>query len=95
MFLHVNEATYISDYKLKLKFNNDEVKKVDLKDELYGEIFEPLKDKQFFKDFFISHNTIEWKNGADFAPEFLFEIGKKYNKYEETNVIFSFYKFDV
>ena len=76
MFLHVDEATYISDYQLKLKFNNSEVKKVDLKDELYGEVFEPLKDKDFFKDFFISHNTVEWKNGADFAPEFLFEIGQ-------------------
>ena len=70
MFLHVNDASYISDYQLKIKFNNDEIKKVDLKDELYGEIFEPLKDKEYFKNFFISHNTIEWENGADFAPEF-------------------------
>jgi hypothetical protein len=77
MFLHVNDASYISDYQLKIKFNNDEIKKVDLKDELYGEIFEPLKDKEYFKNFFISHNTIEWENGADFAPEFLFEIGQK------------------
>jgi len=77
MFLHVNDASYISDYQLKIKFNNDEIKKVDLKDELYGEIFEPLKDKEYFKKFFISHNTIEWENGADFAPEFLFEIGQK------------------
>lgn len=77
MFLHVNEAQYLEEYKLKLKFNNDESRIVDLKDELYGEVFEPLKDTDFFKDFFISHNTVEWKNGADFAPEFLFEIGKK------------------
>ena len=76
MFLHVDEAKYMTGYQLKLKFNNNEVRIVDLKDELFGEIFEPLKDKQFFKDFFISHNTIEWKNGADFAPEFLFEIGQ-------------------
>ncbi len=77
MFLHVDEANYIADYKLKLKFNNDEIRTVDLKDELFGEVFEPLKDKLFFKDFFISHNTVEWKNGADFAPEFLFKIGQK------------------
>ena len=77
MFLHVNEATYISDYQLRLKFNNNEIKTVDLKDELYGEVFEPLKEKTFFQDFFISNNTVEWKNGADFAPEFLFEIGIK------------------
>lgn len=76
MFLHVDEAEYISEYKLRLKFNNNEIKKVNLKDELYGEIFEPLKNKEFFQEFFISHNTVEWKNGADFAPEFLYEIGE-------------------
>ena len=79
MFLHINEAEYLYEYKLKLKFNNNEIKEIDLKDELYGEIFEPLKQKEFFKDFFISLNTIEWKNGADFAPEFLYKIGKEYN----------------
>ena len=79
MFLHVDEATYIKDYQLQLKFNNDEVKKVDLEDELYGEVFEPLKNKEFFKNFFISHNTVEWENGADFAPEFLFEKGEEIN----------------
>jgi len=77
MFLHIDEAQYLENYKLNLKFNNDKVKQVDLKDELYGEVFEPLKDKDFFKDFFISHNTIEWKNGADFAPEFLYNISKE------------------
>ena len=76
MFLHVIKAKYIKDYTLLLEFNNNISKKVDLKEELYGEIFEPLKDKAFFKDFFISQNTIEWKNGADFAPEFLYEIGQ-------------------
>ncbi|MEE9431638.1 MAG: DUF2442 domain-containing protein [Melioribacteraceae bacterium] len=76
MFLHVDEAVYLEGYILKLKFNNNETKKVDLTNELDGEIFEPLKNKEIFKDFFISHNTIEWKNGADFAPEFLYEIGR-------------------
>jgi len=36
MFLHVDEANYITDYQLKLKFNNDEIRTVDLKDELFG-----------------------------------------------------------
>jgi hypothetical protein len=76
MFLHVNEAQYLEEYKLKLKFNTNEVKQVDLSNELYGEVFEPLKDINNFKNFFISHNTIEWENGADFAPEFLYEIGQ-------------------
>ena len=75
MFLHVTNGKYVKNYTLELLFNNGEKKIVNLENELSGEIFEPLKDKKFFQDFFISHNTIEWKNGADFAPEFLYKSG--------------------
>jgi hypothetical protein len=33
-----------------------------------------LKDKNLFQKVFVTSRTIEWPNGADFAPEFLFEI---------------------
>jgi hypothetical protein len=45
-----------------------------LEQELYGEIFEPLKDKGLFQQVFVTSRTIEWSNGADFTPEFLLEI---------------------
>jgi hypothetical protein len=79
MFLHVTNVTYVKDYKLRLTFNNGAVKDVDLQDELYGEIFEPLKEIGFFKQVKVNRdtNTIEWPNGADFAPEFLDEIGQE------------------
>lgn len=44
--------------------------------ELNGSIFVLLKDKAFFKEFSIVYNTIEWKNGADFAPEYLYNLAK-------------------
>ncbi len=73
MFLHVTEVAYLKKYQLRLTFDNDITKDVDLKDELYGEIFEPLKDVEFFKQVAINPdtNTIEWPNGADFDPETL------------------------
>jgi len=44
MFTHVQEAKYIKDYRVWLFFNNGTQGEIDLKPELYGEIFEPLKD---------------------------------------------------
>ena len=74
MFLHVIGAEYDDGYRLKLKFNNGAEGIVDLEDELYGEVFEPLKDVEQFREFTLTSRTIEWQNGADFAPEYLFKI---------------------
>jgi len=74
MFLHVTSVQYIGDYKLNLKFNHGAEGIVDLEPELYGEIFEPLRDQSLFQQVYLTSRTIEWPNGADFAPEFLFSI---------------------
>jgi hypothetical protein len=51
---------------------------VDLSEELYGEVFEPLRDPGYFRKFRVDPElrTIVWPNGADFAPEFLYEKAK-------------------
>ncbi len=74
LLLHVVSVEYLDNYQLKLRFNNGIEGIVDLEQELYGEIFEPLKDKSLFQKVFVTSRTIEWQNGADFAPEFLLEI---------------------
>jgi hypothetical protein len=77
MFLEVIEAKYLDNYRLSLTFNNGEQKTVDLQNELNGSVFAPLKQLDYFKKFQIKYNTVEWENGADYAPEYLYEIGVK------------------
>jgi len=74
MFLEITQASYINDYKLLLKFNDGAEMTVDLENELNGSVFIPLKDKSKFRKFSVVFNTIEWENGADFAPEYLYEL---------------------
>lgn len=73
MILHVIDAKYKKDYQIWIKFNDHSEGIVDLKDELYGEMFEPLKNREIFRLFRVDSElqTIVWQNGADYAPEFL------------------------
>ena len=75
----INKVQYISGYVLELLFNTGVIGMVDLSEELSGEIFEPLKDIGTFKQVYLNPDTgtIEWSNGADFAPEFLFELAQQ------------------
>lgn len=71
----VIEARYVSGYTVWLRFEDRTQGEVDLSGELDGPIFEPLKEQAFFRRFSVNPDTgtIEWPNGADFAPEFLYE----------------------
>ncbi len=74
MFIHVTNVTVLDNYQLRLHFNNGVEGVVDLQDELYGDIFQPLRDLHLFRQVFLTSRTIEWPNGADFAPEFLLSL---------------------
>ena len=74
MFIEVIKAEYVDGYRIRLWFNNQVIKVVDLKSSLQGIVFEPLKDIDFFKRFTVKYNTVEWENGADFAPEYLLSL---------------------
>ena len=80
----VKNVNYISDYKLLLSFEDNSIRLIDLEPFLDGEIFEPLKDKNYFKTVCINPDldTIVWDNDADFSPDFLFEIGVEVKEFE-------------
>ncbi len=75
MILHVTEAKYLKDYVIWIRFNDGVAGEVNLAGELEGEVFGPLKDISLFKSFKVDPElqTIVWKNGADLAPEFLYD----------------------
>lgn len=69
----VIEARHIKDYTVWLRFADGSEGEVDLSAELWGPIFEPLKDPAYFRRFEIAeYGTLAWPNGADLAPEFLY-----------------------
>jgi len=78
----IKNVEYIGGFRLRLTFRDGTVKDVDLEHHLDGEIFEPLKDIDFFKSVRVNEDldTIAWSNGADMSPDFLFEIGEPVGK---------------
>jgi len=73
--LQVNRAEHLEAFKIRVSFSNGETGVVDLFDALWGPVFEPLKDPAHFRQFKVSDvlHTIAWEDGADFAPEFLYD----------------------
>lgn len=79
LMLRVIDVDYIKDYELLVTFNDSSRKRVDLRPFLVGEVFGELLDKDKFVQYGLTRNTIEWANGADLAPEFLFDNGVSVN----------------
>ena len=78
MILNVTDVIYLGNYTLLCTFSNREKKQVDLTPLLQYPAFEELKDKSKFEQFGLD-GTIFWSNGADIAPEYLFEHGTAVN----------------
>jgi len=77
------KTEYQSDYIIFFRFADGAEGEIDFSDELDGEIFIPLKDVKYFRSFKLNRelNTITWQNGADFAPEFLYDKVKHHSPF--------------
>ena len=73
---YITGVDHENDYTLRLTFEDGSVRRVDLKDHLDGEVFEPLKDRDFFCSPHLNEDidTVVWDNGADMSPDFLYDI---------------------
>lgn len=79
-FLHIEEARYLTGYRIWVRFSDGSEGQVDLEHELDGPVFEPLKDLDYFADFALEGRTLSWPNGADFAPEYLHSLAFDFQK---------------
>ena len=73
----VIHAKYRDKFRIRLTFNDGTAETVDFSPWLEGPIFEPLREVTYFRRFFIDAGTISWPNGADIAPETLYEAAAR------------------
>lgn len=76
---YVTAVEPFEPYRLRVTFDNGEVKNIDLSGFLHRKIYAPLRDFEFFKRVRVDADldTVVWENGADICPNVLYELGKK------------------
>ena len=77
MYLSVIGVKPLKNYKLLLKFENNEERIFDVNSLFNFGRFNELKAKDIFNSVRISFDTIQWSNNLDLDPEFLYKESKK------------------
>ncbi len=73
------EVNPLQRYRLCVRFHDGTVGTIDLANDLWGPMFEPLKDLGLFFQPTVDPEleTVTWPNGADLAPEFLYQAAQR------------------
>lgn len=69
----------VRPYIIEVRFEDGLDRQIDLEADLWGPVFEPLRDPELFAQARIDPEwgTVTWPTGADLAPEFLYEGAKE------------------
>ena len=81
MYLAVRKVELLPSYQLLLTFANEEQRIFDMKPYLGKGIFSQLQSESVFNSVRVSFDTIEWSNGADLDPEFLYAKSIPYREF--------------
>ena len=73
MYLAVTSVKPLEDYRLLVKFENDEERYFDVSPYLEIGKFTELKDVSLFNSVKVSFDSIEWANHLDLDPELLYQ----------------------
>jgi hypothetical protein len=60
------------DFSLDIKFEDESVKRFDVKPYLEYGIFKELKDRNYFKKVKVAFGTVQWPNEQDISPDTLY-----------------------
>ncbi|MCL2103933.1 MAG: DUF2442 domain-containing protein [Kiritimatiellaeota bacterium] len=75
----VRRMKALDDFKLDLTFSDGKRKVYDMKPQIWGPAFEPMKgNMDFFRQAFLRMGTVAWPENIDIAPEELYENGVDY-----------------
>jgi hypothetical protein len=71
--IRIETVEPLDGYVLRLGFSDGSTRDVDLEPELWGPVFEPLRDREAFRAVVVDDElgTIVWPNGADMDPDVL------------------------
>ena len=77
MYAGITEVLATDDHKLLLTFDNGERRLFDIAPYLSIGRFAELRSIEAFQKIGVSFDTVEWENGLDLDPEFLYEKSEK------------------
>lgn len=81
----VRSFEIVTDYKLRVSFDDGSEQTIDFRPVLAGELYGPLRDPKLFNQVRVDPevHTLVWPNGADFDPATLHDWPENKNAFIE------------
>ena len=66
-------VTVLPDYMLRIRYINGQLRDFDMKPLLERKCYAELKNELLFRSARVEYGTVQWANGTDINPEWLYE----------------------